>query len=51
MAKRLGALKLYRQHLIAQYNDRCSVWTLKDVSSDQFSKCLTICTDGTDQDT
>ena len=46
---RLGALKLYRQHLVSQYADRCSFWCLKDISSEQMSRTITISTDGADQ--
>ena len=46
---RLGALKLYRQHLVAQYADRCAYWALKDISSDVMAQTITITTDGADQ--
>ena len=46
---RLGALKLYRQHLLSQYADRCGLWSLKAASGDSFSGVLCIMTDGMDQ--
>ena len=46
---RLGALKMYRQHLVAQYADRCAYWALKDISADVMAQTLTITTDGADQ--
>ena len=51
MSIRLGALRLYRQHLIDQYADRCALWSLRDVSSDAFARTVTIVTDGADQAT
>lgn len=51
MAGRLQALKLYRNHLVSQYADRCSFWSLKDVAGDQLSRILVVATDGADQDT
>lgn len=51
MAGRLQALKLYRNHLVSQYADRCSFWSLKDVAEDQLSRILVVATDGADQDT
>ena len=50
MDVRLGALKLYRRHLVEQYSDRCAWWALRDVSGDQMSRTMTIITDGADQD-
>lgn len=49
MDVRLGALKLYREHLVAQYSDRCAYWALRDVSADQLTKIAVITTDGADQ--
>ena len=49
MDQRLGALKLYRSHLVSQYADRCSVWALKDLSADVLTRTLTLATDGADQ--
>lgn len=46
---RLGALKLYRKHLLSQYADRCGFWSLRDVSSDLMSRTLVMTTDGADQ--
>lgn len=46
---RLGSLKLYRSHLIDQYADRCSLWSLKDISMEQMSKLAVCITDGADQ--
>ena len=50
MEIRLGALRLYRQHLVAQYSDRCAFWSLRDLSSEVMAKTITIITDGADQD-
>lgn len=50
MDVRLGALRLYRQHLVSQYSDRCAFWSLRDISAETFSRCITIMTDGADQD-
>lgn len=50
MGVRLGALKLYREHLVAQYSDRCAFWSLKDISGEAFSRVITIMTDGADQE-
>ena len=50
MDVRLGALRLYRRHLVDQYSDRCAYWALKDVSSEAMSRTLTITTDGADQE-
>lgn len=47
---RLGALRLYRQHLVSQYSDRCAFWSLRDISSETFSRTITIITDGADQE-
>lgn len=49
MDERLGALKLYRRHLVEQYSDRCAFWSLKDVSGDLLSRTVCITTDGADQ--
>lgn len=49
MEKRLGALRLYRQHLVAQYADRCAFWSLKDISMDMMAQTVAIITDGADQ--
>lgn len=46
---RLGALKLYRAHLVSQYSDRCSFWSLRDLSADHLSRTVTLITDGADQ--
>ncbi len=51
MDVRLGALRLYRKHLVDQYADRCSFWCLKDISCEQMSRTITISTDGADQAT
>lgn len=48
---RLGALKCYREHLVSQYSDRCALWSLKDVSTDLLSRCVTLAVDGADQAT
>lgn len=48
---RLGALRLYRKHLVDQYADRCAFWSIKDISAEQMSRTCTIMTDGADQDT
>ena len=50
MDVRLGALRLYRKHLVDQYSDRCAFWALKDVSCEAMSKTVTLSTDGADQD-
>ena len=50
MDVRLGALRLYRRHLVAQYSDRCSFYSLRDISGEAFSRGITIATDGADQD-
>ena len=47
---RLGALRLYRKHLVEQYSDRCAFWSLKDISAEQMSRTITIATDGADQE-
>ena len=47
---RLGALQLYRKHLVEQYSDRCAFWSLKDISAEQMSRTITIATDGADQE-
>ena len=49
MEVRLGALKLYRKHLVDQYADRCAWWSLKDISGESMSRTMTIITDGADQ--
>ena len=49
MEVRLGALKLYRKHLVEQYADRCAWWSLKDISGESMSRTMTIMTDGADQ--
>lgn len=49
MTERLGALKLYRAHLVHQYADRCAVWSLKDLSCDLLSQTVLMSTDGADQ--
>lgn len=46
---RLGALRLYRAHLVSQYADRCAYWALKDISSEVMAQTITITTDGADQ--
>ena len=46
MEVRLGALKLYRKHLVEQYADRCAWWSLKDISGESMSRTMTIMTDG-----
>ena len=51
MGDRLEALRLYRTHLVSQYADRCSFWSLKDVAADQLSRVLVLATDGADQAT
>lgn len=49
MDVRLGALKLYRQHLISQYSDRCAYWSLRDLSTDTMARTVVLSTDGADQ--
>ena len=49
MDERLGALKLYRRHLVEQYSDRCAFWSLKDISGEVMSRTVCMCTDGADQ--
>ena len=49
MDVRLGALRLYRRHLLEQYADRCGFWSLRDVSGEEFSRLVCIMTDGADQ--
>ncbi|CAE7889335.1 unnamed protein product [Symbiodinium microadriaticum] len=46
---RLGALRLYRRHLVDQYSDRCAIWSLRDISGDVMSRTLTVTSDGADQ--
>ena len=46
---RLGALRLYRAHLVSQYADRCAFWALKDISSEVMAGTITMITDGADQ--
>ena len=46
---RLGALRLYRKHLLEQYADRCGFWSLKDISGEGFSRVVVCMTDGADQ--
>lgn len=50
MSVRLGALKLYRDHLTSQYSDRCGYWGLRDISSDALSRVVVLSTDGADQE-
>lgn len=47
---RLGALKLYRRHLVDQYADRCGVWAIRDISGEEMGRCVLMVTDGADQD-
>ena len=49
MDLRLGALRLYRKHLVEQYADRCGFWSLRDVSGEAFARMVVIMTDGADQ--
>ena len=49
MSIRLGALQLYRDHLSAQYADRCAVWSLRDISAELMSRTVAMMTDGADQ--
>ena len=49
MDVRLGALKLYREHLVAQYSDRCAYWSLRDISGTEMSRTVVLTTDGADQ--
>ncbi|CAK9013559.1 Uncharacterized protein SCF082_LOCUS11982, partial [Durusdinium trenchii] len=49
MGIRLGALRMYRSHLIDQYSDRCCFWSLRDLSCDLMSRTVTVVTDGADQ--
>ena len=51
MDKRLGALKLYRKHLLDQYSDRCGFWALRDISGEEMARTVTLTTDGADQET
>ena len=46
---RLGALRLYRKHLLDQYADRCGFWSLRDISGQELSRVVVIMTDGADQ--
>lgn len=49
MGIRLGALRLYRKHLLDQYADRCGFWSLRDISGQELSRVVVIMTDGADQ--
>lgn len=49
MNVRLGALKLYRRHLLDQYADRCGVWATRDISGEEMGRCVIMVTDGADQ--
>ena len=49
MNVRLGALKLYKEHLTAQYTDRVAYWGLRDISGDALSRVAVLSTDGADQ--
>ena len=49
MDVRLGALKLYRRHLLDQYADRCGVWAMRDISGEEMGRCVIMVTDGADQ--
>ena len=49
MEQKLGALKLYRNHLHSQYSDRTVIWQLQSESADPTNEILLISTDGLDQ--
>ena len=49
LEQRLGSLKVYREHLQAQYTDRTVLWTLQSMSCDASSKVLCLVIDGCDQ--
>ena len=49
METRLGALRLYRKHLVDQYADRCGFWALKAISGQDTARTCVIMTDGADQ--
>ena len=36
-------------HLVSQYADRCSFWSLRDLSGDVAARMLCVTTDGADQ--
>lgn len=46
---RLGAVRLYRDHLHDQFVDRSSLWATSSISKDHDSDTLVLVTDGMDQ--
>lgn len=49
MEIRLGALKLYRRHLLDQYADRCAFYSLRDICEDHMARTVVMLTDGAQQ--